>query len=133
MFLKNLTRKSMLAREAVLCSSLLSRARGLMFATRSEERGVVLAFPEEQVIDLHMFFVFFPIDVLFLNKDKKVVEIKRHFVPFTTYRTRRKAKYAMELQAGTVERTKTKVGDRIGCFDIEENGKSKIIGVKAQI
>ena len=39
-----------------------------------------------------MFFVFFPIDVLFLDKNKKVVELKENFKPFSIYFPKNKAK-----------------------------------------
>jgi uncharacterized membrane protein (UPF0127 family) len=61
-----------------------------------------------------MMFVFFPIDVLFVDKNKKVVEIKESFMPFTFYNPEKKAKYVVELPAGAVKETKTSVGDRIG-------------------
>ena len=46
---------------------------------------------------LHMFFVFFPIDVLFLDKDKKIIEIKRNFKPFSFYKSKEKAMYVVEI------------------------------------
>ncbi len=44
-----------------------------------------------------MFFVFYKIDVLFLSKEKNVVEIKRNFKPFTFYTPKRRAAYVVEL------------------------------------
>ena len=60
-----------------------------------------------------MLFVFFPIDVLFLNKNKKVVDIKEDFRPFTFYASRQKAAYAVELPQGTINKSKTNIGDLI--------------------
>ena len=44
-----------------------------------------------------MFFVFYPIDVLVLDSDKKIVEIKRNFKPFTFWSSSKKGKYLVEL------------------------------------
>ena len=46
---------------------------------------------------MHMFFVFFPIDVLFLDKNKKIIEIKKNLRPFSFYYSKNKAKYVAEL------------------------------------
>jgi len=44
-----------------------------------------------------MFFVFYPIDVLLLNKHKEIVEIKKNFKPFTFWTSKEKGKYVVEL------------------------------------
>lgn len=77
-----------------LCRSMWSKAGGLMF---SKKRNLIFVFDEEKRISLHMFFVFFPIDVLFLDKNKRIVEIKRKFMPFTFYQSKKKAKYVVEI------------------------------------
>jgi len=63
----------------------------------SKKRNLVFVFEHEQRVSLHMFFVFFPIDVLFLDHKKKIVEIKTQFKPFTFYKSKEKAKYVVEL------------------------------------
>ena len=60
-----------------------------------------------------MFFVFYPIDVLFLDKNKKIVEIKENFKPFTLHNPKNKAQYIIELPKGTIKQTKTGIGDTI--------------------
>ena len=44
-----------------------------------------------------MFFVFYKIDVLYLDENKKVIEIKKNFKPFSSYTPKNKAKYVIEL------------------------------------
>ena len=60
-----------------------------------------------------MFFVFYPIDVLFLDKNKIVVDKKERFMPFAFYKSKRKAMYAIEMPNGTLKKTKTEIGDKI--------------------
>ena len=60
-----------------------------------------------------MFFVFYPIDVLFLNKNKIVVEMKENFKPFTFYTPKNKALYIIELPRGSIKNSKTKIKDKI--------------------
>ncbi len=77
-----------------ICRSAWNKARGLMF---SRKKNLVFVFDDEERRSLHMFFVFFPIDVLFLDKNKRVVEIKKNFMPFTFYKSKEKAQYIIEL------------------------------------
>ena len=60
-----------------------------------------------------MLFVFYPIDVLFLNKNKIVVEMKENFMPFSLYTPNKKALYIIELPKNTIQKTKTEVGNKI--------------------
>src|SRR3989338_2820298 len=98
--LYNKTKNKILAQEAKLCKSPLSKAFGLMFSTKA--RALIFEFSKEKIFQLHMFFVFYPIDVLFMDKNKKVVEIKQDFRPFTFYTPKSKAQYIIELPNGTV-------------------------------
>lgn len=106
----NKTRKTVVAANYVLCTSTLSKAHGLMF---SKKKNIIFAFKNERIVPLHMLFVFFPIDVLFLDKNKKVVDIKKNFLPWTFYTPKNKAMYVVELEAGTVIKSKTNISDVI--------------------
>ena len=71
--LKNNNNNRILAKEAKLCKNSFSKALGLMFSRKS--RTLLFVFSKEKMVSLHMFFVFYPIDVLFLDKNKKVVPL----------------------------------------------------------
>ena len=60
-----------------------------------------------------MFFVFYPIDVLWLNKNKKVVKIKEYFGPFELCVADKKAQYIVELPEGIIKKYKIKLGDKL--------------------
>ena len=60
-----------------------------------------------------MFFVFYPIDVLFLDKNKIVVDIKENFKPFTFYTSKSKSVYVIELPKNSVSESKTRISDKI--------------------
>ncbi len=60
-----------------------------------------------------MFCVFFPIDIIFLDAKRKVVEIKRDLSPFTNYLPRKNAQYFIELESGIITKTKTRIGHEI--------------------
>ena len=56
-----------------------------------------MVFPEERRISLHMFFVFYPIDVLIVNKKSQVIEIKPNFKPFSFWTSTTKGNMVIEL------------------------------------
>ncbi len=76
-----------------ICKSWLSKARGLMFSKRE---NLVFVFNDEKKRSLHSWFVFFPIEVYFIDKYKQVVE-KAILKPFSSYWSKNKAKYIIEI------------------------------------
>ena len=112
MLIKNTTKYRVIAYNAKLCDNNFSKFIGLMFS-KKQNKALIFTFNKEKIIYLHMFFVFYPIDVLFLDKNKIVVDKKENFRPFTFYKSSKKAKYVIELQNGIIKRTKTKTGDKI--------------------
>ncbi len=89
-----------------LCNTFFSQMFGLMF---SKKQVLVFDFGKEVNISLHMWFVFFPIDVLFLDSSKTIVEVKHRLLPFMLYFPRKKFRYCIELPY----RVKCKKGDKI--------------------
>ena len=108
--LKNKSNNKILAKKSKLCKNSFSKGLGLMF---SKKKTLIFTFNKEKIISLHMFFVFYPIDVLFLNKRRKVVEIKENFKPFRVMVPKKPAKYIIELPNNTIKKTNTKLGDTI--------------------
>jgi len=111
MIIKNKIKKTLIAKNAKICKNIISKSIGLIFTIKP--RPLIFFFRKEKIIPLHMFFVFYPIDVLFIDKNKIVVEIKENFRPFTVYTPQKKAMYVIELSKNTVKETKTKIGDKI--------------------
>jgi len=109
--LKNKTKNKTLAKKPKFCKNNFSKALGLMFSRKN--KTLIFIFDKEKIISLHMFFVFFPIDVLFLNKHKKVVQIRENFKPFRIIVPKKPAKYIIELPDKTIKKTRTEIGDTI--------------------
>lgn len=109
----NKTNKKQLAGSKKICQNLLCKARGLMFTKQRKDFGLIFPFPKERSIPLTMIFVFYPIDVLWLDKSKKVVEVRtlQPFIP--NYNPKKKAMYVIELPVGTINKTNTKLNDKI--------------------
>lgn len=108
MIIKNLKRGAIISEDVILCKG-ISRYTGLMFSFK--KRTLIFEFKKERIIPVHMFFVFFPIDLIYLDKNKKVVEIKRNLKPFSFYRPKNKAKYLIEAPVKAIGETRAEVGD----------------------
>ena len=113
MKIKNVTKNKILVNKTKLCKNFLNKSIGLILHKKLKDKGLIFIYKKEKKISLHMIFVFFPIDVLFLNKNKKVIDMKKNFKPFSFYIAKKKAKYILELPEGTIKKTKTEIGDKI--------------------
>lgn len=62
---------------------------------------------------IHMLFMSFPIDVVFLDREQKVVGLAANIKPFHFSPIFWKASSALELPTGTIASSQTKEGDSI--------------------
>lgn len=113
----NRTRETFVATEAVVADNYVRRLIGLLGKTRRWPklgRGLWII-PSRGV---HSIGMLFPIDLVFLSKDRKVVHVEEHFRPFRLSRVSLKAASVLELPTHTIYRSGTKVGDML---EISEN------------
>jgi len=111
--IKNKTKNTVICKNKKILISPFSKTIGLMFSKKIIDIGYIFVFNKPRRIDLHMFFVFFPIDILFLDKHKKVIELKERFKPFSMYYSKNKAKYVIELPADTIKTSEITVNNII--------------------
>ena len=90
MLINKTTRKNL--GKIKLCSG-LQKAIGLMFH-KKVDTAFIFPLDQQQQVLLHTFFVFFPIYVLFLDEQKKVIR-KARMKPFTLLK--QKASYVVEF------------------------------------
>jgi uncharacterized protein len=67
---------------------------------------------------LHTFFMQFPIDILYIDKKGKVLKTANGVKPFKLVMAPFRAHYALELPAGAIAKSSTRVGDHVR-FDEE--------------
>lgn len=106
----NTTKKTLLSEKTTCCTSLWRKASGLMF---SAQKDLLFIEQKEKLIPLHMLFVFYPIDVVYLDSKQKVVDVKQNFLPFTFYTPKKKAQYVLELKNGTIRASGTTLTDSL--------------------
>lgn len=95
---------------AKIVKSFLGQFVGLRFSKR---KNLIFKLNKEKVVTMDMFFVFYPIDLIFLNKNKVVIELKSNFKPFTFYTSKNKVDYIIELKNGAIKELKLKLGDKL--------------------
>jgi uncharacterized membrane protein (UPF0127 family) len=109
---RNVTRQTVLAQAADVADTSASRRTGLLKHERLEPGEGLWIVPCESV---HTFFMKFPIDLVYLDKRKKVKKV-RHAVPAWRMSACLTAHSILELPAGTVAETGTVAGDELA-FD----------------
>ena len=97
-----------------IADSFMSRFRGLMFR-KNLERGLILKLPSSRSrrgSAIHMFFMRFPLDIIFADADKRVVDIVS-IDPWNTYTPKAPAKYVIELEKGSINKFELEIGDEL--------------------
>lgn len=108
------TTKKVIASEVELADSFWRRFRGLMFRRKFPPgKAMLFDFKKLGRHGVHMSFMWFPIDLVYLDSDFKVVEVRARLKPWRFYRPKALAKYLIELPAGVVDRTRIRVGHKI--------------------
>ena len=107
--MRNHTRDTVLAQAADLANTSETRRTGLLKHERLNPGEGLWIVPCESV---HTFFMKFPIDLVYLDKLKKVRKIRHRMVPWRLSACL-SAHSILELPAGTLEQTGTKVGDEL--------------------
>ncbi len=114
--IRNKTRDTILAEEVKRCDSMFSRASGLMFRFPLKAgHAYLFPFDPPQRPWIHMLFVFFPIDMIFLDENNKVVHLEEAKPFQLRIVPRADTIILLELPPGTIELSKTQLGDTIEC------------------
>ena len=78
---------------AIKCSSFFSKFRGLMF---SPKKNLLFEFSQPTKTTIHMFFVFYPIKIYYLDENKQILDNITAY-PFRIYQTKYPSKYILEI------------------------------------
>ena len=112
LYVYNKTRETFVATETILADSYLRRLIGLLGKTNrwaQVGRGLWIV-PSSGV---HTIGMLFPIDLIFLSKEKEVIHMEEYVRPFRISKVSLKAQSVLELPAHTIYRSGTRVGDRL--------------------
>ena len=93
-----------------LANTFLTRFRGLMLRRGLEPGEGLLLRPCQSI---HTFWMLFPIDVIFLDRELQIVKLVENLRPFRLTSPQFAAHSVLELRSGTIARFGMKVGDRL--------------------
>lgn len=105
----NRTTNQMVASKAILANSFFTRLQGLLGSSPLQEGEGLYLVPCNAI---HMFFMTFAIDAIFLDKENTVVGLEKNLQPWKLSATYKQAQGCLELPAGTIVSTSTKLGDK---------------------
>ncbi|MGD0956356.1 MAG: DUF192 domain-containing protein [Candidatus Acidiferrales bacterium] len=121
LYVYNKTRETFVATEAIVADSYVRRLVGLLGKTKRWTRlGTGLWIVPSSGV--HTIGMLFPIDLIFLNKDKEVIHIEEYVRPFRISKVSLKANSVLELPPHTIYRSGTQVGDRLEISSLNGNG-----------
>ncbi len=114
-YVEILNKNIILASKAKYYDHFLPKLKGLMFTLPLRRgHGIVLVASKEGILEtmIHMLFVFYPLDIVWLNSDFEVVDLRKMIMPFTPFVAPIKpAKYVIELPHGSLKHIK--IGDKL--------------------
>ena len=106
----------MLGSAVAVAGSSASRAKGLL-GRESLAEGEGLLF--KHCSSLHTFFMRFPIDIIFTDRDGRVLKSAEAVPPFRLVAAPLRAHFALEVPVGAIGTSSTREGDRL-LFEEEE-------------
>lgn len=101
--------------KAEIADSLIKQTKGLMFRkSLPENEGMLFVFNDESYHSFWMMNMSFPIDIIWINKEKVIVYITKNVQPCKlicpTYRPKEKTMYVLEVNANFTEEHKVEIG-----------------------
>lgn len=95
--------------------------KGLMFReSMPEYNGMLFIFPNSETRSFWMKNTSIPLDIIFISKDKKIVDIKENFEPCPksqmicpSYNSIAESMYVVEVNAGFVKKHNINISDKV--------------------
>lgn len=95
---------AVIAKNIEFARTLLKQALGLMFRESIlPDYSMIFIIRKPSRVNVHMLFVFFPIDLIFLDDEKKVMGFSR-LKPWVGFKAMKDIKYVLEMKAGTIDK-----------------------------
>lgn len=107
---QNSTRGTLLGERITVADSVLSRCIGLLGASSLPAGAGLLIHPSQGV---HTIGMAFAIDVIFLDRNFRVLQVRRSLKPFRMTGLNFRAASVLELPVGSIQNSATEVGDQL--------------------
>jgi hypothetical protein len=93
------------------------RRQGLMFRdSLATDRGMLFVFKKEGIYKFWMKNMRFPLDIIWISQDKRIVDIRQNAQPCQgpceSMVPAGQARFVLEVSAGFIQRHRLKIGDK---------------------
>jgi uncharacterized membrane protein (UPF0127 family) len=106
----NQSRNLPLVSQGRVANTFWLRLRGLLGATSLQQGEGLILVGEKSI---HTLFMKFPIDVLYVDKNYKVIRTDINMIPYRLGPLVLQSAYVVEMPVGTIVNTATEVGDQL--------------------
>ena len=130
MALANLTRGTVLADSERWAVTPADRARGLLDTPSLEPGAALVISPCNSV---HMFGMPYALDVVFVDRDARVVRVIEDLRPMRFTRIHLRAARCIELPVGVIAQSGTRAGDQLDLGEVPEEGTSNPLWLWAAV
>ena len=96
-----------------VCSTTFSKFMGLRFKDKIINEAYIFSFDKPIKATIDMFFVHFSIDLIFLDIDKKIIEMKQNFKPYNIYFPKNKFSFLVEVPKNYIKKQKLNIGKKL--------------------
>ena len=101
-----------------IADTMEKQVRGLMFRENlGENEGMLFVFGREDFQGIWMMNMSFPIDIIWIDSNNKIVDIAKEAQPCRlncpTYIPKERAKYVLEVNSEFAEKHTIKIGDKV--------------------
>jgi len=117
--IKNATKKRIIVKKFEIAKTPWKKTKGLMFRKElAKGSGLLMIFERERKHGIWMLGMRFPIDIVFIDSRKRIVDIRhsvkpvgRHPKTWRVYKPSKPSKYVLEVNSRLVKRSGTDIGD----------------------
>lgn len=108
-----------------IAESKRERSKGLMFRKNLDpNKGMIFLHNDEEVISISMKNTLIPLDVIWIDREKKIIHIEKNLQPCISdpcESFKQTAKYVLEINVGKADEYSIKVGDDLTFINISGN------------
>lgn len=108
MAIVNISKNTVLAKKVIVADDFYSRLKGLLGRNSIGQEEALVIRPANSI---HTLFMRFSIDVLFVDKENKVIGLRECLEPFMITPIFLNSRLVIELSSQTIQKTQTQIGD----------------------
>jgi uncharacterized protein len=110
LYVHNRTRDTILVKRGRVANNIWTRFKGLIGVRELPQGDGLAIIPSSGV---HCMFMSIPIDVVYVDRDHRVLALDPEMKPWAVGRIHRGVYYVIELPSGAIARSSTQVGDQL--------------------